>query len=398
MARLVRSLATMLAAVFAALPSALLSAPVPAAASAVLPTAKACGGNPTPYGADTLRISLGRVELAQENSPNHVTMEMRIRNRDDTRVCAPYAVSLTFAELGGGPGTSTACQETSFNDPALARGVHSCTAIVTGPGTWRFTAEVHAPERRNGTTLVAVAATSLDLPDAVVLRSLPAAVLGERASGLAVFWLQVHLIVGGLWLLVAGTLAFLAVPRLRSLLSRAAARAIEDRVLHLARLLWLTFAGVLVSGLYLLSAQVAYEAPFTAQTFDLDVWSDVVQLPYGHEYLLLLYSKIAAFGAMAAASLALASEAGRAQRHRREVDRLERDDAWSKGLRTTGLRPAAIAPLDERLTPARRRALTLCVAVLLLGALYVGAAVVGLNYLHEQIGASAASMPCNGPC
>ncbi len=422
---LVRGFGALLALVFLVL-SALMAAPAVASPAVPPPStdAKQCktdgsgavgesATNKTPYDAKTLKVEIDEAKLDHKSSENHITMEIRIKNRNGTATCAAYPVFLQFNQppderLQDAPG----CADVSFNDPAIARGTYHCTAIIEGPGKWTFTATINKPaEPGSIQTVIMTKATTLDFPDVPKLeggsRGLKYVVEG---STFEVFLLQFHVAMAGLWMLLSAAMAFMAIPRLRRALSVLALHTLEVRRGFLTSSLWATFGGTLITGLYLLGTQTAYDAPFSAKKFSFDSWDKVTNLPYAQSYFLLLYGKIIAFGLMGAASVILMLEAGRQAQMAQDADPMDRDDdddMWSKPVHfdeeghvlhddDVAVAGGATASVTRTAVKAQRRSSTsaagvsqqtlwICVLILVGGAMAIGGAVTGLKYLHELI-------------
>ncbi len=373
--------------------------------------------NKTPYDPKTLKLEIDQAKLAHQASPNHITMEIRVRNRSGAATCAAYPVFLTFNEPGGEPQDAAGCADVSFNDPAVARGTYHCTAIIENPGKWQFTAYVNQPAS-------AGQVQQLIAQKDVVLNFTDALKLGNESKGIKyvvtgstfeVFLLQFHVVMATLWMLLAAALAFLAVPRLRRMLSVLALHTLEVRRGLLNSSLWATFGATLGTGLYLLGSKTAYEAPFSTNAFSFSAWEQLGNLPYAQKYFLVLYAKIVVFGLMAAASVILMLEAGRQAQKSQDSEGLDReddDDMWSKGVHfdseghvlhddDVAVAAGAVASVRRTSVKAQRRTgaqagvssrtLWACVTVLIIGAGAIGAAVTGLKYMHELIEMAAAA-------
>jgi hypothetical protein len=230
-----------------------------------------------------------------------------------------------------------------------------------------------------------------------------------------VFLLQAHVILAGLWLLLAAAMGFLAIARLRRTLSVLALHTLEVRRGFLVSLLWATFAGTLGTGLYLLSTQTAYPAPFSTDKFSKTAWDRITNLPYAQSYFLLLYAKILIFFVMAAASVFLMKEASRQAQLAQDSDSLERDaddDMWAHGVHftedghiihedvvvaagaTEGVAGTTAVRAQRRTTGSvgvSLRTLWICAGIMLGGAASIGVCVTGLKYLHELIESTIAS-------
>jgi hypothetical protein len=230
-----------------------------------------------------------------------------------------------------------------------------------------------------------------------------------------VFLLQSHMMLSGAWLLLAATMAFLSLPRLRRTLSVLALHTLEVRRGFLVSLLWAAFGGTVGTGLYLLGTQTAYKAPYSTNQFSKSAWDKITQLPYAQDYFLLLYGKILIFGVMAAASVVLVMESGRQAQLAQDADSPDRNDdldLWGTGVRfdddgqvlhderigasgAAGAAGLATAVNAKRRTSASvgfaPQTLWICVWVLIVGAASIGISVTGLKYLHELIESTIAA-------
>lgn len=396
-------------------------AAAPSAAAPAVPTSKACEGgpakagesatNPRPYDAATTYVTIGEANLDHKNSENHITMEIKVLNKNKQPTCAAYPVFLSFNQKGQEPQQAPVCQDENYNDPAVPRGTYHCTAYIDGPGEWIFTGTVNKPaEIGQIQTQLHVESVTLDFPNAPKLKGLSKGIKYiVEGNTFEVFLLQLHVALAGLWMLIAAMLAFLALPRLRRTLSVLALHTLEVRRSFLNSLLWGTFGGTLGTGMYLLATQTAYEAPFSTKRFSFSAFDKITNLPYAQSYFLVLYGKILVFGLMAVASVVLMLEAGRMAQLAQDADPLERedeDDLWGKNVHfdeeghvlhddDVAVAGGAAGSVATTAVRAQRRAtgtagtsqrtLNTCVLVLLVGALAIGGAVTGLKYLHELI-------------
>lgn len=405
-----------------------------AAPSAAAPANQVCEGgsgkagesktNPRPYDASTTDVTIDEAKLARQASENHITMEIKVLNKNKQPTCAAYPVFLTFNQEGKEPQQAPVCQDENYNDPAVPRGTYHCTAYIDGPGEWIFTATVNKPAFEAGQvqTRLHVESVKLNLPDAQKLAGLSNGLkYVVEGSTFEVFLLQLHVALAGLWMLIAAMMAFLALPRLRRTLSVLTLHTLEVRRSFLNSLLWGTFGGTLGTGMYLLATQTAYKAPFSTNGFSFSAWDKITNLPYAQSYFLILYGKILVFGLMAVASVILMLEAGRMAQLAQDADPLERedeDDLWGKNVHfdedghvlhdddvaVAGGAAGSVATTAVRAqrrttgtAGVSQRTLTACVLVLLVGALAIGGAVSGLKYLHELVEtASAAAIILSG--
>jgi hypothetical protein len=347
-------------------------------------------------------------------------MDIIVQKADGTAPTANYGVFLTFNQPDQDPTDNPInCQQEHYNSPDVPIGIYRCTAIVSGPGLWEFHGTVNKPAYNNQTVLKTVSIT-LDLKDPIKL--------GNESKGLQyivqgktfeVFLLQAHVAVAGLWMLLAALMAFLAIPRLRRMMSVLTLHTLEVRRGFLTSLLWATFAGTLATGLYLLGTQTAYKAPYSTNGFSHKKWSAITQLPYAKDYFFVLYGKIFIFLIMAAFTVILQMEASRQAQIAQDADGIDMDDdddMWSHGVRfdedghllhdDVAVASGASGSVATAPVQARRRtsgavgvsARTLWVAagVLLAGSAGIGVCVTLLKYLHELIESTVASTVLGG--
>lgn len=384
-----------------------------------------------------VEVVLREANLPFEATENHVTMDIVITDAD-TGAEPPerYGVFLT-ARDGDGEAIDDPqnCQEEHFKSPEIPEGVYRCSVVVDYPAAWTFRATVNLPTAQ-GQELIETVETTIDVDDALVLagedRGLRYVVEGSKFE---VFLLQAHVVAAITWLLLAGAMAFLAVPRLRRMLSALALHAMEVRRGVLASGVWVSFGVTLITGTWLLNTRTAYEAPFSTSSFSLSAWDRITALPYAQTYFAALYVKILAFLVMGGASVLLMAEAARqstAAQGAAPLDLDDDDDMWSRGVRfdeqghviSGRARPgsrATPAPEDEAdaavagqalgsvagtavaarrrsTSPAGLRARTLwtCVAVMLAGSGVITVAVTVLKYTHELIETAAAESILRG--
>jgi hypothetical protein len=373
-----------------------------------------------PYKAECIKVSIRRAKLDHVVSPNYITMDIVVDKADGTHPTANYGVFLTFNEPNKDPTDNPAnCQQEHYNSPEVPLGVYRCTAIVSEPGLWEFHGTVNKPAITNQTVLQTVSVT-LNIKDAIKL--------GNESKGLQyivqgktfeVFLLQSHVALAGLWLLLAGMMAFLAIPRLRRTMSVLTLHTLEVRRGFLTSLLWATFGGTLFTGLYLLATQTAYKAPYSTNGFSHKKWEAITQLPYAKDYFLVLYGKILIFLVMAAFSVILQMEASRQAQIAQDAEGLDvddDDDMWSHGVHfdedghilhdDVAVASGAGGSVATAPVQARRRttgavgvsARTLWVAagVLLAGSAGIGVCVTLLKYLHELIESTVAATVLGG--
>jgi hypothetical protein len=416
---------SLFAALFALLlTGSVLAAPSATAAADKAPNPKAAAAScPTPYdpfNVNCIKVSIKEAQLDHTVSPNYRTMDIIVLKADGTPPTANYGVFLTFNQPDKDPTDNpTNCQQEHYNSPEVPIGVYRCTAIVSGPGLWEFHGTVNQPAYNNQRVLKQVAIT-LDLKDPVQL--------GNESKGLQyivqgktfeVFLLQAHVAVAGLWLLLAGLMAFLAIPRLRRTMSVLTLHTLEVRRGFITSLLWATFGGTLGTGLYLLGTQTAYKAPYSANGFSHKKWEAITRLPYAKDYFFALYGKIFIFLIMAAFTVILQMEASRQAQIAQDADGIEiddDDDMWSHGVHfdqdgrilhdDVAVASGAGGSVATARVQARRRSTgavgisprTLWVAagVLLAGSAGIGVCVTLLKYLHELIESTVASTVLGG--
>jgi hypothetical protein len=419
---------SLFAALFALLlTGSVLAAPSATAAAEKAPRPKtaaskaAAACNPyDPYKVECIKVSIRQAQLDHTVAPNYITMDIIVDKADGTHPTANYGVFLTFNEPGKDPVDNPAnCQQEHYNSPEVPLGIYRCTAIVSGPGKWEFHGTVNKPAYNNQTVLRTVS-TTLDIPDAIKL--------GNESKGLQyivegktfeVFLLQSHVVLAGLWLLLSGLMAFLAIPRLRQTMSVLTLHTLEVRRGFLTSLLWATFGGTLGTGLYLLGTQTAYKAPYAANSFSHKKWETITRLPYAKDYFFALYGKIFIFLIMAAFTVILQMEASRQAQMAQDsegIDIDDDDDMWSHGVHfdesghilhdDVAVASGAGGSVATAPVQARRRtsgavgvsARTLWVAagVLLAGSAGIGVCVTLLKYLHELIESTVAATVLGG--
>ena len=350
---------------------------------------------------ERIRATLTRADVTTID-PNTVTMDITIVNAQTGQPPTyRYGVFLTAREGQGEPILEEPenCQQVSDNDPTVRRGIYRCSIIVNNPGSWTFTAFVNLPTA-TGQQQLRVIETTVDISDAVVLsgeyKGLRYVVEG---SSLEVFLLQLHVIMAVGWLLLVGALAFIAVPRLRRMLSVLALQTLEVRRSLVTSSMWTTFGGTVITGAWLLSEQTAYEAPFSTSNFSFADYDSVTRLPYAAMYFNALYLKLLIFLVMTGASVVLAMEAARqAQAAQSAAGDDDEVDMWAKGVHFDEyghvLRDdppqtvaTATAPAPARTAPVgvSQRVLWGCVAVMVGGTGAIGVCVTILKYCHELI-------------
>lgn len=352
---------------------------------------------------------------------NRVTRDIRVTDRksgaDPEVNYGVFIVSQfgTDESTRSDPADFPCLQVKYTNNPKLPRGLYRCTVIVDEPGVYTFFAYVNKAtvSGQQGIQL-ATAQETYNIDRAIKLAGdsigLKFVVEGKLSE---VFFLQTHVGAASAWLLLSLLMAFLAVPRLRKMLSVLTLHTIEVRRGFLESTLWAAFLVTLGTGIYLLTVQTAYDAPFS-----ISKWNSVTTLPYAQTYFVALYVKILIFLAMAAATVVLVKEANRRAQTAEDSDDLgfEDDDAfWERmkfrsveaddddiavassvtegstaGTAVKAKPKAAVA--HQGVTP---RTLWVCVGVVLGGMAGVGVCVTLLKYCHELIEAVAALKTLN---
>ncbi len=363
------------------------------------------GASPAAAAENPERISatLTRSDIVSTN-PNSITMDITITNLGTKKPPVfRYGVFLTAREGEGEPILEEPenCQQVSDNDPTVAPGIYRCSVIINNPGAWTFVAFVNLPTE-TGQKQIQVLETTLDITDAVVLegqfKGLRYVVEG---STFEVFLLQFHVVMAVLWLLFVAVLAFIAVPRLRRMLSVLALQTLEVRRGLVTSSMWVTFGGTLITGAWLLSEQTAYQAPFSTSSFSFSDYDNITRLPYAAVYFNALYLKILIFLVMTGASMVLAMEAARQAQAAQDAGGDDDEiDMWAKGVHfdeyghvlhhdtpsaaaqsgAPQVRVAQAAPVG-----VSQRALWACVAVMVGGTGVIGICVTILKYCHELI-------------
>jgi hypothetical protein len=356
---------------------------------------------------ENIKVTLTRSAIVNTN-PNNVTMDITIVNKGTKAPpVARYGVFLNARE-----GTADAaaesildqpenCLQVADNDPDVKPGIYRCSIIINNPGNWTFTAFVNLPTTA-GQKQLKVLDTTLDITDAVVLagefKGLRYAVEGKTFE---VFLLQIHVVLASLWLLLVGLISFIAVPRLRRMLSTLALQTLEVRRAFLTSSMWIAFGGTLITGTWLLNTQTAYKAPFSTSNFSFSAYDNITRLPYASMYFNALYIKILLFLVMAGASMVLAMEAARQAQAAQDSVLGDEDeiDMWSSGVhfdeaghvlhedRPEGVVTATATAAATRTEPVgvSQRMLWACVAVMVGGTGVIGLCVTILKYCHELI-------------
>src|SRR3954447_4000540 len=191
-------------------------------------SAAAAGSDENP---EKITATLTQAPFKKAN-PNKLTMIITIVN---TQTKKPpeyrYRVFLTAKQGDGEPilEQPELCTQVSDVDPAVSPGIYRCAVIVNNPGDWTFLAYINLPTS-TGQRQIKSLETTLPLNDVVTLqgdyKGLRYVVQGKSFE---VFLLQIHVILASLWLLLVGAMAFIAIPRLRRMLSTLALQTLEVR-------------------------------------------------------------------------------------------------------------------------------------------------------------------------
>lgn len=362
--------------------------------------ASSAAAAPADENPEKIKVTVARAPIENVN-PNNVSIDITIVNTGTKKPpVARYGVFLTARQGSGEPILEEPenCVQVNDNDPAVAPGIYRCSIIVNNPGAWTFSSFVNLPTVTGQKQLKALD-TTIDIPNAVQLageyKGLRYVVEGKTFE---VFLLQIHVVFASLWLLLVGTISFIAVPRLRRMLSTLALQTLEVRRSVLTSSMWVTFGGTLITGTWLLNTQTAYKAPFSTNNFSFSAYDDITRLPYAAMYFNALYVKILVFLVMAGASTVLAMEAARqAQAAQDSFGDDDEIDMWASGVHFDeaghvihdGKAPSAAAVEAPRATVApvgiSQRLLWACVAVMVGGTGVVGLCVTILKYCHELI-------------
>ncbi|HUR01544.1 MAG TPA: hypothetical protein VM347_03310 [Nonomuraea sp.] len=352
---------------------------------------------------EKIKVTLAQSAIVNTN-PNNITMDITIVNPGTKKPpVARYGVFLTAREGAGEPilEQPELCLQVADNDPLVPPGVYRCSIIVNNPGAWTFTAFVNLPTT-TGQKQLQVVETTVDITGAVVLegqyKGLRYAVEGKSFE---VFLLQFHVILATLWLLLVGTISFIAVPRLRRMISTLALQTLEVRRSVLTSGMWVTFGGTLITGAWLLTTQTAYDAPFSTSNFSFSDYDNLTRLPYASLYFNALYIKILVFLVMGGASMVLAMEAARQAQAAQDVLGDEDEiDMWATGVHfdeeghvrrdppaATEQSGRTAVATHSRAAPVgiSQRTLWACVAVMVGGTGVIGLCVTILKYCHELI-------------
>ncbi len=351
---------------------------------------------------DNIKVTIGRSDIVATN-PNSITIDITLRNNGTK--AAPVFRYGVFLNARQGDAESILeepenCVQQNDADPDVPKGIYRCSVIVNNPGAWTFTGFVNLPTDA-GQRQLQVVETTLNIDDAVVLAG---EFIGVKyvveGSSFEVFLLQAHMALASLWLLLAAAIAFMAVPRLRAMLSMLALQTIEVRRSFLTSAMWTCFGGTLITGTWLLNTQTAYEAPFSTSSFSFSDYDAITRLPYASLYFNALYLKIGIFLAMGAASMVLAMEARRQAQAAQDAEFADGPDdevdLWAGGVHFDEQGHVLHDPAEagtvvaaQRTRPAAvavsARTIWACVAVLAGGTGVIGLCVTILKYAHELI-------------
>lgn len=356
---------------------------------------------------EKVKAVIARSDIVATN-PNSITIDITLT--DPVTKKAPATRYGVFLNAHQGEGESILdapenCVQQHDADPDVPAGIYRCSVIVNNPGAWTFTGFVNLPTETGQRQLQAVS-TTLNIDDAVVLggedRGLKYAVQG---SSFEVFMLQTHMALASLWLLLVAALTFVAVPRLRGMLSVLALHTIEVRRGFLTSAMWTAFGSTLITGTYLLNTQTAYNAPFSTSRFSYSDYDAITRLPYASMYFNALYLKILIFLVMGAASMVLSMEAGRQAQAAQDAEYAtdgpdEEVDMWSSGVHfdeeghvrrdpveagSSAGTIAAVARTRPTVVAVSSRTMWACVAIMAGGTGVIGLCVTILKYCHELI-------------
>ncbi len=122
-----------------------------------------------------------------------------------------------------------------------------------------------------------------------------------------VVMLQLHVIMTGLWAVLAILVGLVAIPQLRRIPSALGLHVLQEKRELLAYGLWSTYLLTLGTGVYLTAKQAIYDPPWFGSSFD-----ELKDVPYGVPYYYALYAKIGLVLLMGVASFLLLTEARRA--------------------------------------------------------------------------------------
>src|SRR3954463_16131358 len=108
-----------------------------------------------------------------------------------------------------------------------------------------------------------------------------------KGSAFDIVMLQFPVISASSWLICAGIVALMAVPRLRRVPSAVGLHLLQIKREVIMSVLWGAYSLALSSGIYLLFKQAAYDPPLSGSD-----WTLLKEVPYGVPYFYALYGKI----------------------------------------------------------------------------------------------------------
>jgi hypothetical protein len=288
-----------------------------------------------------------------------------------------------------------ACGHTNDVDSRTPPGIYDCSVIVDHGGAWTFVAVV-SRHRDDGQPPLPVAEASVPFELATqqaVAGDLPSDEVDSSPGEVA--WLLGHSALAAGWFVCVGLLALRALPGLRRRLSPLGGYLIDRRLDLIVRATWFTTAAVVVSGLYLILRQAAYDLPTPSEV------DAVFDLPYAQPYLLTLVTKILLYVLMASGAIPLVREARRQALSTRDapvfVESVELDPLPVGGRPGPTGGVAVAAPKAESLAaqaavradraPAPAR---LAAVGLVAGGVGIWVCVTLLKYFHELVEATGA--------
>jgi hypothetical protein len=398
---------------------ALVGGAVSAGAAQERPQARGVQASLYPFGTDpepistnpqsNLQVSVERWEETEPaENPNAVSAKVTVREANGKVPEIDYKVfSQVFQSRppdGQEPEISDPAQCTQpkyTSDPTADKGIFQCAYVVDAPDVWTF--DISVTNVVDGKIIqMGKYQGTFPVNDAVALSGISAGLrYVVEGSTFEVFILQAHLASASIWMLLVLVMAFLAVPRLRKMLSILTLHTLEVRRGFLNSFMWAMFGAILITGVYLLRQQTAYGAPWSKSA-----WDNVTKLPYATLYFSTLYIKILIFALMAAASVILTMEAARQARLAGDAGggfEADDDEFWGRlqlqstdestggpagaggrGGTATAVKTARAKPkiVTEGVSP---RTLWLCVFVVAGGMGAIGICVTVLKYTHELI-------------
>ena len=91
--------------------------------------------NKTPYDPKTITVGIHQANLSHQASPNHITMEIVVRNKNKSPTCAAYPVYLTFNPPGGDPQTPRAVATNRSTTPRSRAAPTTAPRSSTAPAS-----------------------------------------------------------------------------------------------------------------------------------------------------------------------------------------------------------------------------------------------------------------------